>query len=143
VTEPELNSYLNLTLGPKMPPELSDVAFRIEPSRLVGTGLLDLDRLKSKMQAPASPFNPLSLLGGRVAVDLKTALPTGNGVGAFQVQELTLGGVSLPVSLVQQIVQSSTRTRENPAGFDLQAPFRLPFAVKQVRLGAGKAWLDY
>jgi hypothetical protein len=142
VSATELNSYLNLTLGPKMPPELSDVAFAIEPGRLAGTGLVDLDRLKAKMP-PQGPWSPLNFLSGRVAVDLKTQLPSGDGVGNFVVEEVRLGGVSLPISLVQQVVLSATRNRENPAGFDLSAPFRLPYAVRQVRLEPGRAWLDF
>ncbi len=142
VSAAELNSYLNLTLGPKMPPELSEVAFAIEPSRLAGTGLVDLDRLKSKMP-PQGPWSPLNFLSGRVPVDLKTQLPSRDGMGNFVVEEVRLGGISLPVSLLQQAVLQATRTRENPTGFDLQAPFRLPYAVRQVRLEAGKAWLDF
>lgn len=142
VSATELNSYLNLTLGPKMPPELSDVVFAIEPSRLAGTGVVDLDRLKAKMP-PQGPWSPLNFLSGRVAVDLRTQLPSRDGMGTFAVEEVRLGGISLPISLLQQAVLQATRTRENPAGFDLGAPFRLPYAVRQVRLEAGKAWLDF
>jgi hypothetical protein len=142
VSAAELNSYLNLTLAPKLPPELSEVAFAIEPGRLAGSGLVDLDRLKAKAP-PQGPWSPLSFLSGRVAVDLKTQLPSRDGMGSFLVDEVRLGGVSLPVSLLQQVVLSATRTRDNPAGFDLSAPFRLPYAVRQVRLEPGKAWLDF
>ena len=142
VTEAELNSYLNLTLGPKVPPELSNVAFQIVPGRLQGTGLLDLDKLKAKAP-PQGPWSPLNFLAGLVAVDLRTQLPSKDGMGTFVVDEVRLGGVSIPVSLLQQVIQSATRTRENPAGFDLGAPFRLPYAIKRVRLGPGKAWLDF
>jgi hypothetical protein len=142
VSAEELNSYLNLTLGPKMPPELSDVVLAIESGRLAGTGLVDLDRIKAKVP-PQGPWSPLNFLSGRLAVDLKTQLPSHDGMGTFMVEEVRLGGVSLPVSLVQQVVLSATRTRDNPAGFDLSAPFRLPYAVRQVRLEPGKAWLDF
>jgi hypothetical protein len=142
VTEAELNSYLNLTLGPKVPPELSEVAFAIAPGRLLGQGLLDLDRLKAKAP-PQNAFSPLNFLSGLVAVDLKTQLATKDGVGSFVIDEVRLGGVSIPVSLLQQVVLSATRTHDNPAGFDLAAPFRLPYAIKQVRLEPGKAWLDF
>jgi hypothetical protein len=142
VSAAELNSYLNLTLGAKMPPELSEVEFAILPGRLAGTGLVDLDRLKAKAP-PQGPWSPLSFLSGQVAVELKTQLPSRDGMGNFLVDEVRLGGVSLPVSLLQQVVLSATRTRDNPAGFDLSAPFRLPYAVRQVRLEPGKAWLDF
>jgi hypothetical protein len=142
VSATELNSYLNLTLGSKMPPELSEVAFAIEAGRLVGTGVVDLDRLKAKAP-PQGTFNPLNFLSGRVAVDLKAQLPTRDGTGNFLVDEVRLGGVSLPLSLLQQVVLSSTRTRENPGGFDVSAPFRLPYAVRQVRLEPGRIWLDF
>jgi hypothetical protein len=142
VTETELNSYLNLTLGPKVPPELSEVAFEIAPGRLLGKGLLDLDRLKAKAP-PQGPWSPLNFLSGLVAIDLKTQLPSKDGVGSFTIDEVRLGGVSIPVSLLQQVVSSATRTRENPGGFDLAAPFRLPYAIKAVRLEPGRAWLDF
>ena len=142
VTETELNSYLNLTLGPKVPPELSNVAFQIVPGRLQGTGLLDLDKLKAKAP-PQGPWSPLNLLTGLVAVDLKTQLSSQDGMGTLMVDEVRLGGVSIPISLLQQMVQGATRTRDNPGGFDLGAPFRLPYAIKRVRLGSGKAWLDF
>jgi hypothetical protein len=142
VSAAELNSYLNLTLGPKMPPELSEVVFAIEAGRLVGTGVVDLDRLKAKAP-PQGTFNPLNFLSGQVGVDLKVHLPTRDGTGSLVVEEARLGGVSLPVSLLQPFVLSATRTRENPGGFDMSAPFRLPYGVRQVRLEPGRAWLDF
>jgi hypothetical protein len=142
VSAAELNSYLNLTLGPKVPPELSEVIFAIEAGRLAGTGLVDLDRLKAKAP-PQGPWSPLSFLSGRVAVDLKAQLPSRDGMGNFVVDEVRLGGVSLPVSLLQQVVLSATRNKANPGGFDLSAPFRLPYSVRQVRLEPGRAWLDF
>ena len=142
VSAAELNSYLNLTLGPKVPPELSDVIFAIQAGRLAGTGLVDLDRLKTKAP-PQGPWSPLSFLSGRVAVDLKAQLPSRDGRGNLVVEEVRLGGVSLPVSLLQQVVLSATRNKDNPGGIDLSAPFRLPYSVRQVRLEPGLAWLDF
>jgi hypothetical protein len=78
-----------------------------------------------------------------VAVDLKAQLPSRDGMGKFVVEEVRLGGVSLPVSLLQQVVLSATRNKDNPGGIDLSAPFRLPYSVRQVRLEPGRAWLDF
>ncbi len=142
VSAVELNSYLNLTLGPKVPPEVSEVIFAIEAGRLAGTGLVDLDRLKAKAP-PQGPWSPLSFLSGRVPVDLRAQLPSRDGMGTFVVDEVRLGGVSLPVSLLRQVVLSSTRNKDNPGGFDVSAPFRLPYSVRQVRLEPGRAWLDF
>src|SRR2546422_8564417 len=48
VTETQLNSYLNLTLGPNMPPGLSDVAVQLAGKGLVAPATGDLDRVPLK-----------------------------------------------------------------------------------------------
>jgi len=47
------------------------------------------------------------------------------------------------VSFVEQIVASATRKPSNPEGFDIHAPFRLPYSVNRVRLETARAFLDF
>jgi hypothetical protein len=70
-------------------------------------------------------------------------MPNKDGFGQIEVDELRLGAVALPMSMLEQIVASSTRTPENPQGFDIHSPFRLPYALKRVRLEPGRAVLDF
>jgi hypothetical protein len=111
------------------------------PDRLEATASLDLDQVRDHLP-PTRGFNPLLLLSGRVPVELKLRLQNGDGFGSLDFEEIRLGGYLLPVSLLQQIVLSATRSADNPEGFDLLAPFRLPYAVKRVHLQPGRALLD-
>src|SRR5262245_33895009 len=125
VSEGELNSYLNLSPTLQLPEGLSDVRFLFEREEINATGQLDLDVLRGKQKVGNGPFDPLSLLSGNVPIELTARLRSeGDGFGAFEVEGVRLGPVSLPVSVLAQIIASSTRNAANPQGFDIRAPFR-------------------
>ena len=141
VTEGELNSFINLSLGPQIPPGITDLAVSMEQDRLAAKAIVDLERVRDRLP-PMGAFNPLSYLGGRVPLEIRSRVASADGFGSLQVEEVRLGGLPVPVSLVGQFVASATRTRERPEGFDIQAPFRLPYSVKRVRVQADKALLE-
>jgi hypothetical protein len=142
ITEGELNSYLNLTYAPNMPPGLSDVAVRLEVARIHARGLLDLERVRGKVPAP-SPWSPLSLLRGKVPVELAGRLRTANGYGTIVVEEAWIASVPVPMTFLEQIVTSATKKPSDPDGFDLHAPFRLPYAVDRIRIELARAVLYF
>lgn len=137
VTEAELNSYLNLSV--QMPPGVSAVDVRLEEANVAAKGLVDLDRVQGRPWGRG----PLSLLTGVVAVELKARLGSQDGLGTLDIQEARLGALPIPVSLLEQLVASFTRTPEQPQGFDIRTPFRLPYAMRRVRLQPGRALLDF
>ncbi len=142
VTQGELNSYLNLMLRPRFPAGLHDVDFTIEDDRLSVRAAVDLDKVKEALNAN-SIFNPLSILTGTMPIEAKGKLKNKeDGFGAFEIEDVRLGPMMLPPPLLQQLVATSTRTRQNPQGFDIQAPFRYPYGLRRVRLQKGKALLD-
>ena len=142
VTEKELNSYLNLTAPPKLPPGLADVEFRLERERLEARGLVDLDRLQAR-GGPRGSWNPLALLSGWVEVELRGRLPNADGLATVEVEEVRLGGVSLPLTVLAQLVSAATRSQDKPQGFDIRSAFPLPYALKRVRLEPGRALLEF
>jgi hypothetical protein len=139
VTEAQLNSYLNLTLGSRMLKGVTDLDVHFESERLAARALVDLQRLPIK--GSLGVFG--GLLGGSVPVELRGRLPNKDGQGTIDVEELRLSGYSMPRSMLAQIVSASTRTSENPAGFDINAPFRLPYDVRSVRFEPGKAVVEF
>lgn len=141
VSQGELNSYLNLGLGPRMPQELADLDIRLEEDRFTAQALVDLDKLKGRIP-PVRGFNPVAFLGGRVPVEVEGRLASADGFGSVELDKVRLGGFPIPPSLLEQMVQAATRTPENPAGFEILAPFRLPYSVKRVRLQPGRALLE-
>lgn len=141
VTEGELNSYLNLELAPKLPRGVSDLLVRLDRDRVFASGTVDLDQVQGKLSN--SRFSPLALLSGQVPVHIQGRLVNLNGFGAIEWEDIRISSLSLPASVLGQLVASSTRDAENPEGVDIQAPFRLPHACQRLRLEPGRALLDF
>lgn len=142
ITEGELNSYLNLTYGPRLPPGVSDVDVRLEAERVRFKGVLDLERVRGNVPAP-SAWSPLAYIRGKVPVEVVGRLQTRDGHGTFTVEQASLASVPVPVMVIEQIVSSATQKPEDPDGVDINAPFKLPYAVNRVRVGMARAVLDF
>jgi len=141
VTESELNSYLNLMLKEKIPREVRNVEVKLEHERLQATGLLDLDALKAKLNTTG--MNPLMFMGGFVPVLLRGRFVNQDGFGSIVWEDVQVNAWSVPIRLLEQMVTSATKKADNPEGIDINAPFRLPYSVKRVRLEPGRALLDF
>jgi len=142
VTEAELNSYLNLTIASQMPEGVTDVAFGFDAGKLEAKAMVDLERVRG--QAPAlGSWSPLAILGGSLAVELKGRLFGDDGFATVQLESVTVGSLPVPLSVLAGVVASSTQSPKRPRGFDILAPFRLPYSVKKVRLEPGRAWLEF
>jgi len=142
VTEGEVNSYLNLTYAAKLPSGLSDVAVSFDTERIHARGLLDLERVRDKMP-DQSPFSPLSLLRGKVPVELTGRFTTRDGMGFFEPEEASISSVPVPISLLDQIISSATTTATAPNGVNIHEPFHLPYGMKRIRLVVARASLDW
>ena len=144
VTESELNSYLNLTMAEKLPKEVKDLEVHLlEHERLQANGLVDLDKVKAKVAATSSSWNPLLLMGGFVPVQLRGRLVNRDGFGSIVWEDVQVNAWSLPISLLEQMVASATKKPDNPEGVDISAPFRLPYSVRRVRPEPGRAFLEF
>ena len=51
----------------------------------------------------------------------------------------TVAGVSVPKSILQELVTFYTRTADTPQGISLDDPFPLPAAIRQIDVGKGQA----
>ena len=142
VTEDELNSFVAFKLRSKLPPEVSDLRLQLDRDRLTANALVDFDRLKGKLP-PMGPFNPLSLLSGRVPAELSGRVPNDDGFGTLELQDARLGSLPIPVTMIEQAVARSTRSADQPDGVDLHAPFRLPYGIRRVRFQPGRAVVEY
>jgi hypothetical protein len=140
VTERQLNSYVTLSLAAKIPPGLSGLELDLQKDRLAARGMLDLDRVKSKVPQGAGL---LAFLSGSVPVELRGRFSSAEGSGRVDVEEALVAGISLPPAVLAQIVSQSTRNEKRPQGFDILAPFPLPFTARRVRLEPGRALVDF
>jgi hypothetical protein len=143
VTESELNAYLNLTLAPRLPKGISDVVVRMEQDRLAARALVDLTEVQAQIPA-GSLGGLLSFLSGKVPLQARGRLTAPEaGFSAFAIEEVSLSTIPVPMSVVEQLVASATKSAASPQGFDIHSPFRLPYDLKRVRLEPGRALLEY
>jgi hypothetical protein len=143
VSEAEINSYVNLTRGNELPKGLSDVIVRFESDQLVARGILDLDQLRGRGQLTEGLDGYLGFLSGEVPVEVTGRLRiVAEGVGAFAIEDAHLATFPVPVTVIERLVVWATKSAGNPQGFDIHSPFRLPYALRRVRLEPGRALLD-
>jgi hypothetical protein len=142
VTEGELNSYVNLSLAGEIPPEVSDLELRLQQEHLGASALVDLDRLRDKLPE-GGPGAILTMLSGTVPVELEGRLESAEGRVRIELETILIGGVSLPPSLLAQIVSFATRNDARPEGLDIGAPVPLPWTARSVRLEPGRALFDF
>ncbi len=142
VTEGQLNSFVNLTLAEKIPPEMSDLELRCLQDGLAARARLDLDRLRAKIPEGGAA-SLLSMLTGVVPVELSGRVDSAEGLFRVELEEVLIGGVSLPPALLAQIVSLATRNEEHPRGLDITAPVALPWTARQVRVRPGRALVDF
>ena len=105
--------------------------------------LVDLQEVQAKV--PAGSLGGLfSFLSGKVPLEARGRVSApAEGFSSIAIEQVYLSTIPVPVSVVEQLVASATKTAESPQGFDVQSPFRLPYALKRVRLQSGRAVLEY
>jgi hypothetical protein len=143
LTQGELNSYLNLTYAERLPKGLRDVEVRLDRDRILAKGLVNIDRVKGKVGEGGGSWGPLSFLSGDVPVEITGKVTARDGFGVIVWESVYLSSMRVPVSVLEQLVLSATKTDEHPEGVDINAPFRLPYSVNRLRLEPGRALLDF
>jgi len=142
LTDFELNSYVNLTIGAQIPPTVTGLEARFVAGRIVVQGNVDLDRVRDGL-GDLSPWNPLRLLAGMTPVVADAALETEAGVGRVSPKETSLGALPIPSSVLATIVAQVTRTSKQPRGIDILSPFPLPYGIQRIRLSQGRARIEF
>jgi hypothetical protein len=104
-----------------------------EGGKVRGRAIVDID------QAWKDRSWLFSWIGGKVEVVAVGTLRAADGQGVFAIENTTLGGVSVPLSILQSLVSFYSKTPEHPRGFELDQPFELPSAIKSVETRKGGA----
>jgi hypothetical protein len=139
VTETEVNSYLAYDAKPQLPAGVVEPAVTIlGTGRLAGRAVVDLDAVR-RARASQSWFDPTNYLTGHLPVSATGRLKTNNGIGHFELESASVGGVPIPKMLLQEIVSYYTRTAEKPSGIGLDDPFALPARIREIQVERGQA----
>jgi hypothetical protein len=96
-----------------------------------------LDAVRTSLQRDWR--DPLAYLTGSLEVTAVGVVSTANGAGMARLETATVAGVSVPRSLLQELVRFYTTTPERPTGFDLDEPFALPLGIRSVIVEPGRA----
>jgi hypothetical protein len=139
VSETELNSWFMYRAKPLLPQGVADPRITIVGSgKLMGTVIVDLEAI-GKKKSSGGTFDPWSLLGGRVPVNVTGVLTTRSGRGQFNLQQADISGIPVPMSMLQELVSYYSRTADNPNGVRLDDPFQLPAKIQQIEVGQAQA----
>ena len=135
----EVNAFFKF-YGPSfMPTGVVNPLLAIEEGgRVRARAIADLDAVRTSQ--PRGWFDPAAyLMRGSLEVTAVGVLTTANGKGTFLIENATLGGVSIPKSVLQTLVSYYTKTPEQPEGFNLDKPFDLPSKIRAVETKRGSA----
>jgi hypothetical protein len=138
ISDAEVNSYLKFLAGSQVPVGIVDPMLSAAGSgRITGRAVVDLDAVRT--QKKRAWTDPLGYLMGKLPVTAAGTLTTQNGIGRFQLESAEISGVTIPKSLLQELLSYYSKTKENPAGINMDDPFQLPSAIQEIRIGQGVA----
>jgi hypothetical protein len=140
VTQDELNSWFMYRAQPVLPTGVSQPQVTIVgEGRLAGQAVIDLDAVAKRRPSSSGTFDPLTLLGGKVPMSVSGILHTRDGMARLEVERAEISGVSVPVTVLQELMTYYTRTPERPQGLRLDESFPLPANIQQIEIGQGQA----
>ena len=138
VTDSEVNSYLRFLAGSQVPVGIVEpMLHAVGNGRVTGRAIVDLDAVRTQKQRGWT--DPLAYLTGRLPVTAAGTLTTKEGVGRFVLESAEISGVTIPKSLLQELLTFYSRTPDTPAGINMDEPFALPAAIREIRIGQGSA----
>jgi hypothetical protein len=138
VSDVEINAYFKYLAGSQVPVGIAEPMLHAAGGgRVTGQALVDLDAVRT--QKKRAWTDPLGYLIGRLPVSAAGTLTTSNGIGRFQFESAQISGIPVPKSLLQELLSYYSKTPQNPAGISMDAPFQLPAAIQEIRIGEGVA----
>lgn len=138
LTDTELNSYIRFHLREQVPAGIVEPTLNaVGDGRVRGGATIDLDAVRKSRQR--GWMDPMNFLTGSLPLTAAGVLVTQNGVGRFQLESAEISGISIPKSLVQELLSYYSKSADNPGGISLDDPFELPARIKEIRVGRGEA----
>jgi hypothetical protein len=139
VSQDELNSWFTYSATPHLPDGVSQPQVTIVgQGRVAGQAIVDLEAL-AKRRSSGGTFDPWSLVGGRVPVNVTGVVHTRDGKARFEVQGAEISGLPVSPSLLQELVTFYSRTPERPEGVRIDDTFSLPAQIREIQVGQGQA----
>lgn len=136
ITDNELNSYFRFNAKEQVPVGVLEPTINaVGDGRVSGRAVVDLDVVRKQKQR--GWLDPVNYLSGRLPVTAAGRLTTKDGRGQFQLESAEISGVTVPKAVLQELLSFYSKTPENPAGINMDAPFELPAGIREIRVGSG------
>jgi hypothetical protein len=138
LTDAEVTSYLRYNASGQVPAGIVEPTLTaLGEGRVGGRAIVDLDVVRK--QKERGWLDPLAYLSGRLPLTARGKLITQGGVGRFQLEAAEVSGVSIPKTVLQELLTYYSRTPENPNGINMDDPFELPSKIREIQVGKGEA----
>ena len=130
IDEAGANQYLRHRARTDLKDGISNPWIRLEKGMAILGARLDLETLKQDM-----PDNlMLSLLRGVVPVEIEAKLESKDGEGNIRLERVSVSGIELPTSFVEDLARQHGTASYLPPGFRLGESFPLPYDLEAIRL---------
>ncbi len=137
-TDSEVNAYFKVYGSTFLPQGVVDPQLAIEQGgRVRAKSLVDLDAVRASK--PRGWMDPMAWVSGKLEVTVAGTLTAGDGRGVFALEAATLGGITVPKVVLQELVSHYSRSPELPGGVNIDQPFPLPSQIRTVETGPGAA----
>ena len=138
LTDAELNAYIKFNLKNEVPAGVVDPTLTaVGEGKVRGAAVIDLDTVRKQKQR--SWTDPLGYMTGKLPLTASGLLITQNGIGRFQLESAEISGITIPKSLLQELLSFYSKSPERPSGISMDDPFELPASIKEIRVGKGEA----
>lgn len=140
VTEGEVNGYLRHHAAGDLPDGVVDPHVTIiGDGRVAGRATVDLDRVRTSRER--GWLDPAAYLTGRLPVTATGILHTKDGVARFELQTATVGGMTVPKVVLQELLSYYSATPEDPDGISLDDVYEMPARIREIQVGKSVAYV--
>jgi hypothetical protein len=135
LSEAELESYLLYSLKDDIPAKIDSAEVQL------GMDIISLDtEITFASNATGNPMVD-ALVGGTHSLFLKGKLIGQQSRGKFDLLEIRVDGIPVPVILIQTLLKKYVKPKYPEV--DLNEPFDLPWGIQELKLEPGKATVVY
>ena len=138
ISDNELNAYFKFNAKDQIPVGIVEPTINaLGDGRVGGRAVVDLDAVRTQKQR--GWLDPLGYMTGRLPITATGTLSTKEGVGKFNLESAEISGVTIPKTVLQELLSYYSRSKEDPDGINMDDPFELPARIREIRVGKATA----
>jgi len=139
LTQEELNAYIKLNYGHKIPAEIKSWQVRLREDEALILIVIDLDEFREALEEQLSPMAKM-LLRGEITLRSWGNFYGIEGVGKYDIKALRLGILPIPVSLVKRMIASKSSEEDSAV---LDKGFPLPDGFNSAKVSGSRIIINY